>query len=107
MSKKMQALEEFLSQLFIIEPQIKDGLRENFLEFSEEKQNKVLFVLEKSLEKQNGFVEKALKKNPNLMKDIEHDVAKVVKKTREEEENKSDQEEIKLLLSLEETLKQL
>ena len=94
-------LRELLNQLFVLESDIKKNLEEKFPEFSEKKQKNLLFVLEKALIRQNKFVEQALEKNPDLLKDIKHGVGEKMKELRKEEEKKNDAEELEILKQLE------
>ena len=96
-----ERLVDTLKQLFVISPKIKADLLQKFPEFSEEKQKKLVLVLEKSLKKQNEFLEKALAKKPDLMKDIKQGVGQKMKEIRKDNEAKSDEEEQELLKKLE------
>ena len=104
--KKLAELTQILGKIFVLESETKKKLIHNFLSFSEKKQNHLLFVLKKSLERQNQFVEKALEKNPDLIKDIKKGVGEKMKEIRKEEEQKNNTEELEILKKLEEDILQ-
>ncbi len=100
-------VEELLEMLFVLDEEVKENIQKNFDELPAQKQKKIVYVLEKSLEKQNEFLEKALKNNPDLMTDIKMGVAQEMRKIRKNEEEKNEKDELQILKSLESQLSNL
>lgn len=101
MKKNHEKLSQILEQLFVLDDEIKNKLIQEFPNFYEKKQEHLIFVLQKSLQKQNEFIQKALEKNPNLMSDIKKGVGEKMKEIRKDEEKKNESEELEILKQLE------